>query len=122
MPLKSRNLVTCEPDVLNFKVSRGQGRHEVNPEGEPEFALLATDGLWDVMSNEEAVELARRNLAKLKQLARKPGGSKEEVEEDASGSSAGDRLVCVAKALAESAYDRDSMDNVTVIAVGFRNC
>ena len=43
-PLKDRKFVICEPDILSFKL-------DVN---EPDFAILASDGLWDTHTNEEA--------------------------------------------------------------------
>ncbi len=65
LPLKTRNLVTCEPDVLSFRLATSSPSSSPRPE----FALLATDGLWDVATNEEAAELARRVLARLEEKA-----------------------------------------------------
>ncbi len=44
-PLKDRKFVVCEPDVLSFRL-------DVD---EPDFAILASDGLWDTHSNEGAI-------------------------------------------------------------------
>ena len=47
-----RDPVTAEPDVLEMALRAG----------EDEFLVVATDGLWDVMSSQEAVTLARNDL------------------------------------------------------------
>lgn len=38
-------LVECEPDINQWRLQEGDS-----------FAVLASDGLWDVMSDQEAVE------------------------------------------------------------------
>ena len=60
---------------------------------EPEFMILATDGLWDAFSNEEAVKYVR-----------------ERVDEPHYG----------AKSLVLQAYYRGSLDNITVMVVNFK--
>ena len=40
-PLKERKVIVSEPDVLSFKLS-------TEPHLRPEFAVLASDGLWDI--------------------------------------------------------------------------
>ncbi len=74
------------------------------------LVLLATDGLWDVMSNEEAAELARRNLERMQNNNLKKKDLKDKM-------SSGEMLALVCRALAEAAYDRGSTDNVTIVAV-----
>ena len=93
-PLKTegRKVVVSEPDILSFKLSS-------EPHLRPEFAVLATDGLWDIFSNEEAVAFIRRHLISF-------GGSKSEV--------------VAAKTLAKEAYSKGSTDNVTVLIVNFK--
>ncbi|KAG7160672.1 phosphatase 1L-like [Homarus americanus] len=77
-PLKEpRKLITAEPDVLTFSL-RDHKAH---------FVILATDGLWDVLSNEEAVAFVR-----------------EHIHEPDFG----------AKSLTLHAYYRGSQDNITV--------
>ena len=44
-PLKDQKVVVSEPDILSFQLNR-------NP---PDFAIMASDGLWDTHTNEEAV-------------------------------------------------------------------
>ncbi|KAK3882086.1 hypothetical protein Pcinc_013518 [Petrolisthes cinctipes] len=77
-PLKEpRPLITAEPDVLTFSLR----------DHKAQFVILATDGLWDVMSNEEAVSFI------LPRLSQRDHG---------------------ASCLARHAYARGSQDNITV--------
>ncbi|ESO98943.1 hypothetical protein LOTGIDRAFT_231266 [Lottia gigantea] len=82
-PLKDKNLVIAEPDILTFDLS----------DLEPQFMILATDGLWDCFSSEEAVEYI-----------------KERLTEPHFG----------AKSLVLQAYYRGSVDNITVMVVNFK--
>ncbi|CAA0824671.1 Protein phosphatase 2C 7 [Striga hermonthica] len=66
-----------------------------------EFLILASDGLWDVVSNELACQVARRCLAG---RFRKGGNRFEEA----------------AGVLAELAISRGSGDNVSVVVIGLR--
>ena len=66
-----------------------------------ELLLLASDGLWDVLSNAEAVALARRCLRR----ARQRGASRASAARIA------------ATVLTRAAVDRGSRDNVTVVVV-----
>ena len=66
-----------------------------------ELLLLASDGLWDVLSNSEAVTLARRCLAR----ARARGATRASAARIA------------ATVLTRAAVDRGSRDNVTVVVV-----
>lgn len=91
-PLKERKVIVCEPDVLSFKLS-------AEPHLRPEFAVLASDGLWDIFSNEEAVAHLRKNLISF-------GGSKSELS--------------AARNLAKDAYTKGSTDNVTVMVINFK--
>ncbi len=84
-PLKDKALLTCEPDVLSFS----------GVYGSLDLAVLATDGLWDVFSNDEALAVARRHKA----------------------TSGSDWPRAAASELANAAYDRDSADNVTVMVL-----
>ncbi|XP_067668505.1 protein phosphatase 1L-like [Haliotis asinina] len=81
-PLKEKNFVIAEPDVLKFDMDEIQ----------PKFLILATDGLWDCFSNEEAVDYV-----------------KERLSEPHYG----------AKSLVLQAYYRGSVDNITVMVVNF---
>ncbi|KAG1680752.1 hypothetical protein FOA52_008085 [Chlamydomonas sp. UWO 241] len=71
---------------------------------EDEFLLLASDGLWDVMSNQETADLAARCLAR---AVEKGAGRKAAVR-------------IAASVLTKAAIDRGSKDNVTVVIVDLR--
>ena len=81
-PLKDKNLVIADPDILTFNLDDVQ----------PHFMILATDGLWDAFSNEEAVMYI-----------------KERLDEPHFG----------AKSIVLQAYYRGSLDNITVMVVNF---
>ncbi|XP_026883213.1 protein phosphatase, Mg2+/Mn2+ dependent, 1Lb [Electrophorus electricus] len=51
-PLKNLNVLIPDPDVLTFDLDKLQ----------PEFMILASDGLWDAFSNEEAVRFIKERL------------------------------------------------------------
>ncbi|KAL3625322.1 hypothetical protein CASFOL_030776 [Castilleja foliolosa] len=81
---------------------------------EDECLILASDGLWDVMSNEEACDLARRRLL----LWHKKNGpttlSKERGRDiDPAAQDAADYLSHVA-------YQKGSRDNISVIVVDLK--
>mmetsp|Transcript_14569 Transcript_14569/g.25418 ORF Transcript_14569/g.25418 Transcript_14569/m.25418 type:complete len:297 (-) Transcript_14569:908-1798(-) len=78
-PLK--RFVISTPDVRDEQLSK-----------DDEFLLLASDGLWDVVSNQDAVSLVR-NIADPEAAAKK---------------------------LTDEAYNRGSNDNISVIVVRFR--
>ncbi|XP_037089645.1 protein phosphatase 1L-like [Pollicipes pollicipes] len=83
LPFKERRLLTCRPDVQTVSV-----RHHAAP-----FLLLASDGLWDAASGQEAVQHVRARLH----------------EPDLG-----------ARSLALLAYQRGSLDNITVLVVDLR--
>ncbi|XP_054168544.1 protein phosphatase 1L-like [Oppia nitens] len=90
-PLKDTNMVIAEPDILTFNLNDIQ----------PKFMILATDGLWDTFTNEEAVAFAKESLIKVKQ-----SNTTHTAHE-------------VAKNLVFESYRRGSLDNITVIFVVF---
>ncbi|CAJ1065343.1 protein phosphatase%2C Mg2+/Mn2+ dependent, 1Lb [Xyrichtys novacula] len=51
-PLKNLNVVISDPDIMSFDLDKLQ----------PQFMILASDGLWDTFSNEEAVRFIRDRL------------------------------------------------------------
>ncbi|XP_058447964.1 protein phosphatase 1L isoform X2 [Malaya genurostris] len=83
-PLKEKNLVIAEPDILSFDLVYHR----------PMFLILATDGLWDTFTNEEAVAFIR-----------------ERIDEPHFG----------AKSITLQAYNRGSVDNITVLVIVFKN-
>ena len=95
-------------------VSRAIGDHSLRPYviADPEVTVinrhpgdellvLASDGLWDVMDNQEACSLAKKCLLR----ARQKGSSRENAARVA------------ATVLTRAAVDRGSRDNVTVLVV-----
>lgn len=51
-PLKDKKLVIADPDILTFDLI----------DHDPMFLILASDGLWDTFSNEEAVAFIRERI------------------------------------------------------------
>ena len=75
---------------------------------EDECLILASDGLWDVMSNEEVGELARR-------LLRRRRRSMNMTDQEVTPAQA------VADNLTEIAYCRNSSDNISIIVVDLKS-
>lgn len=84
-PLKDRRLLVAQPDVLTFDLSAGAGGAAC--------AVLASDGLWDALSNEQAAALALAHL---------------------------DEPLCGARTLATRAFQAGSLDNITALVVDLR--
>ncbi|KAK1666141.1 hypothetical protein QYE76_054300 [Lolium multiflorum] len=72
-----------------------------------EFLILASDGLWDVVSNDIACKIARNCLS---------GRAASKYPESVSGSTAAD----AAALLVELAISRGSKDNISVVVVELR--
>lgn len=85
--------VISEPEVTVFKRTDSDA-----------FLVIATDGLWDAVSNEFACEVVRRSLG---------GQIKRRFSEGLSGNAAAE----AAALLAELAMARGSEDNISVIVV-----
>lgn len=79
-PLKEKKLVIADPDILTFDLA----------DHRPQFLILASDGLWDIFSNEEAVNFIKQKLG-----------------EQYFG----------AKSLTLQAYYKGSLDNITVVVI-----
>ncbi|KAJ0261720.1 protein phosphatase 2C 76 [Hirschfeldia incana] len=77
-----KQFVIAEPEIQDLEIDH-----------EDEFLVLASDGLWDVVPNEDAVSLAQ---------------SEEEPE-------------AAARKLTDTAFTRGSADNITCIVVKFRH-
>ncbi|XP_059914468.1 protein phosphatase 1L isoform X2 [Gadus macrocephalus] len=83
-PLKNLNVVIPDPDIVTFDLDKLQ----------PEFMILASDGLWDAFSNEEAVRFVR-----------------ERLDEPHYG----------AKSIVLQSFYRGCPDNITVMVVRFKS-
>ncbi|XP_050426045.1 protein phosphatase 1L [Adelges cooleyi] len=81
-PLKENKYVIADPDVLTFDLSH----HD------PQFIVLASDGLWDTFTNEEAVECIKHHI---------------------------DDSFYGAKYLTLQSFNRGSLDNITVLVIKF---
>jgi serine/threonine protein phosphatase PrpC len=81
--LDSRPYITHLPQIFNYKITT-----------KDKFLILACDGLWDVLSNQDAVDFII-NLTVINFTGN------------------------FAKAIAEHAYDKGSLDNITVIIYFF---
>lgn len=82
-PLKDKKFVIADPDILTFELN----------DHKPLFIILASDGLWDTFTNEEAVAFI-----------------KDRLHEDDYG----------AKSITIQSYNRGSLDNITVMIINFK--
>lgn len=79
---------------------------------EDECLVLASDGLWDVMSNEEACEVARRRILL---WHKKNGGATQER-----GQGVDPAAQAAAEYLSMLALQKGSKDNISVIVVDLK--
>lgn len=84
--------VTCIPDIFNYKLTK-----------DDKFIILGCDGLWDVLTNQEAV-----NFVISRAFDVNTGNKNKEITSEN-----------ISKLLAEYAIKKGSTDNVTVIIVFF---
>ncbi|XAR58953.1 Phosphoprotein phosphatase [Bertholletia excelsa] len=84
---------------------------------EDDCLILASDGLWDVVSNETACGVARMCLrGKVKAAVRNPGS----LEDDAGSENADKKCSDASTLLTKLALARRSTDNVSVIVIDLR--
>mmetsp|Transcript_29666 Transcript_29666/g.82884 ORF Transcript_29666/g.82884 Transcript_29666/m.82884 type:complete len:367 (+) Transcript_29666:181-1281(+) len=101
-----------------LSMSRAVGDHFLRPfvipdpeitvtarHAEDELLILASDGLWDMLSNQEACTIAKQTLVKAGAEARR---------------SPKDAAQCAATRLVKAALNRGSADNISVIVVDLR--
>ncbi|KAM7258404.1 hypothetical protein ACFE04_014145 [Oxalis oulophora] len=81
---------------------------------EDECLVLASDGLWDVMSNEEVCEIARRRIL----LWHKKNGDNPLTNR---GEGADPAAQAAAEYLSRMALQKGSKDNISVIVVDLKN-
>ncbi len=85
-PALAQSWVSATPEVMTYTLTE-----------QDEFLLLACDGVWDVMSNEQAVKIVRDALA------------------------SGKSLTEAAKKLRDTTYKMGSGDNISVMIVPLNN-
>lgn len=86
--LDARDYITNVPEIFKYSVSKTD-----------KFMILACDGLWDVLSNQDATDFVLAHMT------------------DKLGDQTGSSSKNIAKKLAEYAIERGSFDNVSVIIV-----
>ncbi len=82
-----------------------------------DILILACDGVWDVMNNEEVAAFVdeKFNKPNKEQMHSSTQNTGEEIVEEA-----GDNLIKqVARELRDKAYDKGSSDNISVLIVKF---
>lgn len=84
---------------------------------EDECLVLASDGLWDVMTNEEACDLARRRI--LTWHKKNGTGLTSEASDRATGLT-DPAAQAAAEYLSKRALQKGSRDNITVIVVDLK--
>ena len=84
-PLKNKKVVTSEPDILSFDTTKLNA----------DFAILASDGLWDTHTNDEAAVMVKSSLSKVSDIQQ------------------------AAETVALDSYKKGSTDNVTVLVIKF---
>lgn len=84
---------------------------------EDECLVLASDGLWDVMSNEEACDLARRRIV---MWHKKNAGSLASEPSDRAPGPTDPAAQAAAEYLSNRALQKGSRDNITVIVVDLK--
>lgn len=89
--LSATPFVTCMPDIFRYKLT-----------DDDKFIVLACDGLWDVLSNQDVINFVLENCY------------------DAITNSRINKHINVAKRLAELALTRGSTDNITILVVFFK--
>lgn len=88
-----------------------------------EFLILASDGLWDVITNELACQIVRKCLnGRLRRRLSQQGTSNDETVGAGQHDSVHDetRATEAAAVLAELAMARGSKDNISVIVVDLK--
>jgi len=80
---------------------------------EDECLILASDGLWDVMTNEEVCDLARKRIL----LWYKKNGMELPLER---GEGSDPAAQAAAELLSNRALQKGSKDNITVIVVDLK--
>lgn len=84
---------------------------------EDDFLILATDGLWDVMSSEEACEIARKRIL----FWHKKNPSSSSSTSTPRGESEDPASQSAAEYLSKLALQKGSKDNITIVVVDLKS-
>lgn len=93
--------ISAEPSIISLPLAPNH-----------KALIMACDGVWDVLSNQEASQIVHQALNENKQLT-SDSVAEEQLIEDGSS----DRLTLTARALRDAAYQRGSTDNISVIVI-----
>ena len=101
MEHEGNKLIVCEPDILSFNIDD----HKM------QFAVLASDGLWDTHTNEDAVSvISTRSQPSITNIFWIFYGKCCRYKKDS---------LFGTEVLAREAYTRGSLDNITVLVIDF---
>lgn len=92
-----KTYVSAEPEVTKHTLQEGD-----------DFLILASDGLWDVLSSQAAVDIVKQALADTADMSNGNGGE---------GANCFGDVKEAAKRLTNAAYAYHSMDNITALVV-----
>jgi serine/threonine protein phosphatase PrpC len=101
-----REALIPDPEITSFRPKRIGDKLQ-----DDEFVIIATDGLWDVMSSQQAVDAVRKGIRGLS--ASDSGKTDDSVQVCESD------LSKIADSMASQAVQLGSMDNITVMIVYF---
>nr|XP_020187308.1 probable protein phosphatase 2C 37 [Aegilops tauschii subsp. strangulata] len=90
--------MTCEPDITITART-----------DDDDCLILASNGLWDVISNQKACNVAKKCLEDKSKCANAPVGKEEEV-----------RCVCAAIRLSNLAINEHSLDDISVVVLDLK--
>lgn len=103
-------ILPATPDVFHFALQSGGARESESAAQLYDFLLLCCDGVWDVMGDQEVVDLARARILKVvgerkqNRSPRRQSLSEEECSE-------------VCRCITQEAIRKGSADNVTAVIV-----
>lgn len=111
------NLVIATPDIYQMKVNCSQIKSI-------HMLILACDGVWDVLSNQEAANIAHnafnKHIAQLElEYPEKPLMHNKKTVEKYTEEAGDSKLKLVARALRDTAYQNGSTDNISVQVIIF---
>eukprot|EP00756_Hemistasia_phaeocysticola_P029624 Hpha_TRINITY_DN16241_c7_g6::TRINITY_DN16241_c7_g6_i1::g.12267::m.12267/K07359/CAMKK2; calcium/calmodulin-dependent protein kinase kinase 2 len=113
-----KDVVTSDPETYTF---------DITPEDE--FVVIASDGIWDVLTPEEVCDNVRGARAEIKEALEaqkdgpsepaEPKGEGEEEEEEEEDDELG--YAVIPEAIVSEAIDRGSGDNITCVVIFINN-